>query len=177
MTHPPDPIDQHPQPASPSRSSSGQTIRNGAPITLPEILKITRADIERMEEAFDSPMCDIGSRNAAALALSRALNGVPVRICPHETTTTETVAEVGGARIALPPALDRWLRHAIHGLQVKPRSFFLRKKARAPEASPPQPPTRRARPSAAPTSSSSSTTTSKKVPPKPGRITRTPRHR
>lgn len=132
-----------------------------------------------MEDAFDSPMCDIGSRNAAALALSRALQGVPVRICPHESAATATVAEINGRQIPLPPALDRWLRHAIHGLPVKPRCFCLHgdplppgnsSRARGPRQSDKPPATR----STPPATSAAST---RNMQPVASRITRAPRNR
>ena len=112
-----------------TRPSRSQQPADNSAIVLPEVLEITQTDIDLMEEAFGSPMCDIGTQNAVAIALSRALPGAAsVRVCPHEILSADTEVEIGNSHFPLPHSLGFWLRRALHGLPVEPRNFFLRER-------------------------------------------------
>ena len=84
-------------------------------IRLPEILHISRAHIEQMDEAFNSPVCDLTADNAVALALTDAMGGHRVRVGIAKLDPERAYAMLSGERFALPAAAGEVLIQALTG--------------------------------------------------------------
>ena len=86
-----------------------------------EIVQLTRTDIEKMNEAMESRMCDLGKTNALALALQRLLPNQ--RHLSVVLANGEAVAKSGNMRVRLGTAATSWLISAYAGDRVRPTTI------------------------------------------------------